>query len=99
VQVINRIPKDGNTKNPYKEFTGRSIDFIRDFRLDWGNPIILERPQGIASDLTTVGQWVVVVQRNMNGTGVLKVYLIQSKKYAYRVIPVCASTTVGIGCT
>jgi hypothetical protein len=27
----------------------------------------------------------VVVRRNMNGTGVLKVYLIQSKKYAYRL--------------
>jgi hypothetical protein len=46
---------------------------------------IAERPRGISSDLTIVGQWAVVVRRNMNGTGVLKVYLIQSKKYAYRL--------------
>jgi hypothetical protein len=37
------------------------------------------------------GQWVVVVQRIMNGTGVLKVYLIQTKKYAYRLHFVRAS--------
>jgi hypothetical protein len=44
VHVINRIPKDGKMKSPYEEFTGKSIDFMRDFRVDWGEPIIVERP-------------------------------------------------------
>ena len=61
------------------------MDFVRDFRVDWGEPIIVKRPPSIASDLTTTGQWAVVVRRIMNGTGVLKVYLIQSKKYSYQL--------------
>ena len=85
IQVLNRIPKEGKTKSPYELFTGKSIDYLRDMRVDWGEPIIVERPRGIASDLTVTGQWAVVVRRIMNGTGVLKVYLIQQKKYAYRL--------------
>jgi hypothetical protein len=54
-------------------------------RVDWGEPVIVERPRGISSDLTVTGQWAVIVRRIMNGTGVLKVYLIQQKKYAYRL--------------
>jgi hypothetical protein len=85
IQVLNRIPKEGKTKSPYELFTGKSIDYLRDMRVDWGEPVIVERPRGIASDLTVTGQWAVVVRRIMNGTGVLKVYLIQQKKYAYRL--------------
>lgn len=32
-----------------------------------------------------MGEWVIVVHCIMNGTGVMKVYLIQSLKYAYRL--------------
>ncbi len=39
----------------------------------------------MSSDLNVTGQWAVVVRRIMNGTGILKVYLIQTKKYAYRL--------------
>jgi hypothetical protein len=85
IQVLNRIPKEGKTKSPYELFTGKSIDYLRDMQVDWGEPIIVERPRGIASDLTVTGQWAVVVRRIMNGTGVLKVYLIQQKKYAYQL--------------
>ena len=31
------------------------------------------------------GEWAMVVRRVMNHTGVIKVYLIGSKKYAYRL--------------
>ncbi len=44
---------------------------------------MVKKPKGVSSDLSVTGQWEVVVRRIMNGTGVLKVYLIQSKKYAY----------------
>jgi hypothetical protein len=72
-------------QSPYELFTGRAIDLKRDFRADQGEPIIVKKPKGISSDLAVTGQWAVVVRRIMNGTGVLKVYLIQSKKYAYRL--------------
>jgi hypothetical protein len=31
------------------------------------------------------GEWAAIVRRIMNGIGVLKVYLVQSRKYAYRL--------------
>jgi hypothetical protein len=85
IQVLNRIPKHGMEKSPFKMFTGKTLDIIRDFRVEWGEPIIVKKPKGIASDLAVAGQWGIVVQHIMNGTGVLKVYLVQSKKYAYRL--------------
>jgi hypothetical protein len=62
-----------------------TVDFVRDLSLDWGEPIIVKKPKGIASDLQVTGQWAVVVHRLLNGTGVLKVYLIQTKRYAFRL--------------
>ena len=85
IQVLNRIPKENITKSPYELFTRRKIDILRDFRADWGEPIIVKKPKGIVSNLHVTGQWGVVVKRVMNGTGVVKVYLIQSKRYAFRL--------------
>ena len=85
IQVLNRIPKENCEESPYELFTGRKIDVLRDFRADWGEPVIVKKPKGIASDLHATGQWGVVVRRVMNGTGVIKVYLIQSKRYAFRL--------------
>jgi hypothetical protein len=53
--------------------------------VEWGEPIMVKKPKGLSSDLRVTGQWAVVVRRIMNMTGVLKVYLIQTKKYAYRL--------------
>jgi hypothetical protein len=46
---------------------------------------VVKKPKGLSSDLSMTGQWAVVVRRIINGTGVLKVYLIQTKKYAYHL--------------
>ncbi len=58
---------------------------MRDFRAEWGELIITKKTKKIASDLTVTGEWAAVVRRIMNGSGVLKVYLINSRKYAYRL--------------
>jgi hypothetical protein len=83
ISVLNRIPKQNQSKTPYKAFTGKNIDFVRDLRVEWGEPVVVKKPKGISSDLSVTGQWAVVVRRVMDGTGVIKVYLVQSKKYAY----------------
>ena len=83
--MLNRIPKQDNDKTPYGIFTRTETDFMRDFRVEWGEPVVVKKPKGIASDLKVTGQWGVVVRQIMNRAGVLKVYLIQSKKYAYRL--------------
>jgi hypothetical protein len=61
------------------------VDWLRDLHVKWGEPVVVNNPKGLTSDLRTTGQWAVVVRRMMNGTRVVKVYLIQSKKYAYRL--------------
>jgi hypothetical protein len=35
--------------------------------------------------MAVIGEWAVIVRRIMNGTGALKVYSVQSTKYAYRL--------------
>jgi hypothetical protein len=82
---LNRIPKQDNDKTPYELFTGNQTDYMRDLRVEWGEPVVVKKPKEIVSDLKVTGQWGVVVRRMMNGTGVLKVYLVQSKRYAYRL--------------
>ena len=47
--------------------------------------IIVKKPEGISSDLGVTGEWVMVVRRSMNKTGVLKVYLVGTRRYAYRL--------------
>lgn len=50
-----------------------------------GDLVILKRLKGISSDLGVTGEWDMVFRRSMNKTGVLKVYLIGTRKYAYRL--------------
>jgi len=85
ISVLSRIPKQDQDKTPYELFTDRKADHMRDFRVEWGEPVVVNKPKGITSDLNITGHWGVVVWWVMNGTGVLKVYLVQSKKYAYRL--------------
>jgi hypothetical protein len=58
---------------------------MRDLRVEWGEPVVVKKPKEAVSDLKVTEQWGVVVRHMMNGTGVLKVYLVQSKRYAYRL--------------
>ncbi len=83
IQVLNWIPKANNNASPYEMFTSQKVDVLHDFCADWGEPVIVKKPKGIASDLHATGQWGVIVHQIMNGTGMVKVYLIQSKQYAF----------------
>ena len=85
ISVLNRTTKDGYTHTPYELFTGEQIDYDRDFRCRWGELVIVKKPKGISSDLKVTGEWAMVVRRFMNKTGVLKVFLVGSRKYAYRL--------------
>ncbi len=44
-----------------------------------------KKPRGVTSDLKVTRQWGVVVRQLMDATGVLKVHLVETKKYAYRL--------------
>ncbi len=85
ISVLNRIPKHDQTMTPFELMGGKCMVQLRDLHAEWGEPVVVKKPKGILSNLGTTGQWAMVVRRIMNGTGVIKVYLIQSKKYAYRL--------------
>ena len=85
VQVLNRIPKPEQTACPHELFTGQKIDFVRDFRAEWGEFILVKRPRSIASDLPVAADWAVVLCRVMDGTGNLVVYNIRTKKVCVRL--------------
>ena len=85
IQNMNRIPKKGIDKSPYELLMGKKVDYLRDLRANWGKPIIVKKPKGIALDLTVTGQWALVVRHIMNVSGVLKVYLIQLCKNVHRL--------------
>ena len=85
ISVLNRTKRDGQTATPYEMFSGDVIDYERDFRCRWGELVIVKKPKGISSDLRVTGEWAMVVRRLMNHTGVIKVYLIGTRKYAYRL--------------
>jgi hypothetical protein len=77
IQVLNRIPKKGESESPYEKFSG--------FRAEWREPITVKKPKQLSSNLQITGQWAVVVRCMMDNSGILKVYIIQTKKYAYRL--------------
>ena len=85
ISVLNRTRKEGYQATPYELFTGDSIDHMRDFRCRWGELVIVKKPKGVSSDLRVTGEWAMIVRRFMNKTGVIKVYLIGTRRYAYRL--------------
>ena len=85
ISILNRTTKDGNLHTPYELFTGERIDYERDFRCRWGELMIVKKPKGVSSDFNVTGEWAIVVHRFMNKTGVLKVFLIETRKYAHRL--------------
>jgi hypothetical protein len=82
IQAMNCISKINQVKIPYKLFIGKQVDYMHDFRAEWGELIIAKKPKGLASDLT---------KRLMGGSSVLKVCLSPS-------ISMSCHTNLGIGC-
>jgi len=53
--VINRFPKTGQDKNPCEIFTGKEVDYLRHFRAEWGEILLVKKPKLLASDLNVTG--------------------------------------------
>ncbi len=73
------MSKLGLEKTPLELFTESQTDHMIVFFVEWGEPVVVKKPIGIATDLNATGQQGVVARGVMNGAGVLKVYLVQSK--------------------
>jgi hypothetical protein len=70
------------------KFFGRTndLDVRRDLRASIGEVLMFKRPKrGVATDISVLkAEWGIVISRPFNGTGVLEVYLIESKAYGHR---------------
>jgi hypothetical protein len=65
IYTRNRVPRPLQKRSPYELLTGAAIDWMSDFRADWGEMVVVKRPRGIASDLTVTGEMAVIVRRGM----------------------------------
>jgi hypothetical protein len=88
VCLFNRTQRRGEVLSPAQKFftPASSLDVRRDLRAALGEVLLCKSPKVGAS--TTISkmksEWGVVVSRAFNGTGVLEVYLIESKSYGHR---------------
>ena len=86
VRVVQRTPKRGEIKSPWEKFTNSTIDWKRDFRCELGEPIYVEKPkQGAYTGSEDKAELGIFVENPMNGTGVLGVYLLKTKRIVFRL--------------
>ena len=52
VCTLNRGIKVGQSKSATEIFTGRRPDYQRDFRVTWGEIVVVKKPKGIAANVT-----------------------------------------------
>lgn len=83
ISVINCQVRPNYDKSPFELFTGKQPDLLRNFRARWGEPILAKKRRGLSSDLNSTALWAIVVRRIMNGTGVLKVFSLETRKYLH----------------
>jgi hypothetical protein len=83
--IINQWIREDESVSPYEQFVGQKLDYIRDLRANWGELLIVKKPKSLSADVKPKGQWAMVVRRYLDQTGIIKVYLVQSKKFAHRL--------------
>jgi hypothetical protein len=77
VSMLNRTARRGETLTPIQHFYPghANLDVLRDLR----------PKKGVATSISVMkAEWGIVVSRTFNGSGVLKVYLLESRSYAHR---------------
>ena len=86
IKTQNLIVRYGESKCPREFFTGSKLDPLRDLRADFGEIVLCHRPkEGAFRGMEPKAEWGIVLDRSINGTGVIKVYNIEAKSYAHRL--------------
>lgn len=85
VGIRNLTPREGQLTTPFEAIHGFAPDLLRCMRGRWGETVIAKKPRGIASDLRESGSWGVIVRRTFDGSGIVKLYMVESKRYAWRL--------------
>jgi hypothetical protein len=91
IKVIQRTPKLGEQLSPLDKFNVsnpyyRPVNWERDFRVKFGEPVIVYRPKrGATRTLKAKGAWAVVLWRSMNGSGIIGVQIVSTGRFAHRI--------------
>ena len=85
-RCIQRCPQRGQLLCPYQLFYKRPPDYIRDFRVELGEIILVHRPKrGVSRGMEPKAEWAFVIDRLMDGIGVIQVVIVVTKKTAFRI--------------
>jgi hypothetical protein len=87
VQVLQRTPKKGETRSPIERFSSDFVlDAARDLRCELGEPIYVEAPKaGVYTGSEPRMELGIFVGSEMNGTGVICVYLLATRRMVHRL--------------
>ena len=86
IKTQNLIVRHDESKCPRELFTGSKLDPLRDLRADFGEIVLCLRPkEGACRGMEPKADWAIILDRSINGTGVIKVYNIEAKSYAHRL--------------
>jgi hypothetical protein len=47
ISTLNQIPNSGKSITPYEMMTGKAVDYIHNFGVEWGEPIVVKKPKDI----------------------------------------------------
>ena len=85
---LNTIVKDGKQASPFELFTGKPPDRVKGLRgLPWGAIVLTKPPKlnNTANVTNPKADYSVVVRRLRDRAGVIKVYQVETGKFAYRL--------------
>ena len=87
VQLVQRTPKQREAKSPIEQFSlALALDAERDLRCELGEPIYVEAPKsGVYTGSEPRMELGIFVESEMNGTGVLGVYLLATRRKVHRL--------------
>ena len=89
LKTLNRRIRRGEVRSPYELFTGKKIDYTRDFRAPFGAVVAAHRPlRGVGRDTAAIlakAELGIVAVRPMDGTSVIGIYLPTKKSIIYTV--------------
>ena len=87
VKVLNRRVRRNEARSPFELFTGKDIDYSRDFRAPFGAVVGAHRPRRGASrdtvEIAPKAEIGLVVIRPMDGTSTIGIYLPAKKAIIY----------------
>lgn len=83
ITVLNHQVRTIDDFSATRRFCGYELDYFRDIRVAWGDIVVIKKRKDLASNLSEVAGWGVIVRRWMNGTGLFLAWMVSTKRYRH----------------